>query len=266
MKTPYFTDKRVRQAMSYAFDYDEMLEHDLPRPVPAGPRHVPPDESGCFPKNGPQPYHQDLDKAEDLLDEAGWTDSDGDGIRDKEINGRRVPFEFTLLTYQTETGIQAATLMKECLGQDRHHLQREADRVHRAARLRAESQVRGGDGRLGRGHRSRYDVEHLRHRRDAQLRQLLESSASTSSSSKAAANSTATSGPRSTARFTTSCGRTSPTRGSSIATRSTGSTRKLRGYNFQPTRARSLFSPASTASSSRRAVAARTRRSCQHRR
>ena len=37
-----------------------------------------------FPKNGPQPYQQDLDKAEDLLDEAGWTDSDGDGIRDKE--------------------------------------------------------------------------------------------------------------------------------------------------------------------------------------
>ena len=57
----------------------------------------------AFPKNPPEPYQQDLDKAEDLLDEAGWTDSDGDGIRDKEINGRIVPFEFTLNTYQTET-------------------------------------------------------------------------------------------------------------------------------------------------------------------
>ena len=72
-------------------------------------------EAWYFPKNGPQPYQQDLDKAEDLLDAAGWVDSDGDGIRDKEINGRRVPFRFTMLTYQTETGVQAATLMKECL-------------------------------------------------------------------------------------------------------------------------------------------------------
>jgi peptide/nickel transport system substrate-binding protein len=71
----------------------------------------------AFPKEGaPAPYRQDLDKAEDLLDAAGWKDSDGDGIRDKLIDGRRVPFEFTMLTYQTESGIQAATLMKECLG------------------------------------------------------------------------------------------------------------------------------------------------------
>ena len=31
------------------------------------------------------------------------------------INGRDVPFEFTLLTYQTETGLQASILLKECL-------------------------------------------------------------------------------------------------------------------------------------------------------
>jgi len=114
MKTPYFADKRVRQAMSYAFDYDEFLNkilHGLYQPC-VGTFHP---TSWYFPKNGPKPYQQDLDKAEDLLDEAGWTDSDGDGIRDKEINGRRVPFKFTLLTYQTETGLQASTLMKECL-------------------------------------------------------------------------------------------------------------------------------------------------------
>ena len=114
MKSPYFQDKRVRQAMSYAFDYDELLKkilHDLYQPC-QGTFHP---KSWYFPKNGPQPYKQDLDKAEDLLDAAGWTDRDGDGIRDKEINGRRVPFEFTMLTYQTETGLQTATLMKESL-------------------------------------------------------------------------------------------------------------------------------------------------------
>ncbi len=100
--------------MSWAFDYDEFLNkicHGLYQPC-RGPFHP---TSWAFPKDGPQPYHQDLDKAEDLLDQAGWTDSDGDGIRDKVINGRKVPFEFTLYTYQTETGVQCATLMKECL-------------------------------------------------------------------------------------------------------------------------------------------------------
>jgi peptide/nickel transport system substrate-binding protein len=71
--------------------------------------------SWTFPKDGPEPYQQDLDKAEDLLDEAGWTDSDGDGIRDKLIDGRRVPFEFTLRCAQFEDRVQTCTLMKECL-------------------------------------------------------------------------------------------------------------------------------------------------------
>ncbi len=115
MKSPYFEDKRVRQAMSYAFDYDEFLNkicRGLYQPC-AGAFHP---EAWYFPKtDSPKPYQQDLDKAEDLLDAAGWKDTDGDGIRDKEINGKRVPFQFTLMTFQTETGLQCATLMKECL-------------------------------------------------------------------------------------------------------------------------------------------------------
>lgn len=113
-KTPYFSDQRVREAMSWAYDYNELLTticRDLYQPA-QGPFNP---TSWAFPQNPPEPYHQDLDKAEDLLDEAGWIDSDGDGIRDKVINGRVVPFEFTLLTYQTETGLQASTLLKECL-------------------------------------------------------------------------------------------------------------------------------------------------------
>ncbi len=112
--TPYFSDKRVRQAMSYAFDYEEMLTTIYYGLYEQGRGTFNPD-SWMFPKNGPQPFKQDLDKAEELLDEAGWTDIDGDGIRDKLINGRRVPFEFTLLCAQFEDRIQTCTLMKECL-------------------------------------------------------------------------------------------------------------------------------------------------------
>ncbi len=95
-KTPYFEDRRVRQAMSYAFDHDEMLNtllYGLATPC-TGTFH--PDSWMSY-KGKIEPYKQDLDKAEDLLDEAGWDDSDGDGIRDKSINGKTVPFDFSLL-------------------------------------------------------------------------------------------------------------------------------------------------------------------------
>ena len=113
-KSPFFADLRVRQAMSYAFDYREMLDkifygiYEQSR----GTFHP---NSWMFPKDAPKPYVQDLDKAGALLDAAGWIDADGDGVREKEINGRTIPFRFTLLTANTPNGIKVCTLMKECL-------------------------------------------------------------------------------------------------------------------------------------------------------
>jgi peptide/nickel transport system substrate-binding protein len=52
-----------------------------------------------------------------LLDEAGWIDHDNDGIRDKEINGRLVPFEFSMLVNQQPLRIAICTLLKESLEQ-----------------------------------------------------------------------------------------------------------------------------------------------------
>ena len=81
--TPFFADRRVRRAMSYAFDHDAMLEklcYGLYEPA-MGTFHQ---SSWMAPKKKLEPYKQDLDKAEALLDEAGWTDHDNDGVRDKE--------------------------------------------------------------------------------------------------------------------------------------------------------------------------------------
>ena len=39
----------------------------------------------------------DLEKAAALLTEAGWRDTDNDGLRDKQVNGRVVSFEFSFL-------------------------------------------------------------------------------------------------------------------------------------------------------------------------
>jgi peptide/nickel transport system substrate-binding protein len=114
--TPYFSDKRIRQAMSHAIDYEELLNTVFYGLYPASRGTFHP-TSWMFPKDGPQPYRQDLDKAEALLDAAGWVDSDGDGIRDKEINGRRVPLRFTMLTSQSVAGVATGILVKESLDQ-----------------------------------------------------------------------------------------------------------------------------------------------------
>ena len=116
MKRPYFTDLKVRQAMSYAFNYDEMLNklyYGLYQPC-NGIFHS---EAWMAPKVPLPFYKQDLAKAEKLLDEAGWTDHDGDGIRDQEIDGRSVPFEFTILCANIPDRVALCTLLKENLDQ-----------------------------------------------------------------------------------------------------------------------------------------------------
>jgi peptide/nickel transport system substrate-binding protein len=116
LKTPFFSDIRVRRAMAYAFNYKEMLDtlfYGLYQP-----------SNGIFyngawmaPTNPAPPYTQDLDKAEQLLDDAGWQDHDGDGIRDKEINGKLEKFEFGIVVPTIPERIKVCTLLKENLAQ-----------------------------------------------------------------------------------------------------------------------------------------------------
>lgn len=114
LKTPYFSDVRVRRAMACAMNYDEMI-NDLCFGLHSRANGMFHQNSWMYPKDPPEFYQQDLDKAEDLLDEAGWVDSDGDGIRDKEIDGRVVPFEFTLMVSQKPDRIAICNLFREDL-------------------------------------------------------------------------------------------------------------------------------------------------------
>ncbi|NBX28925.1 peptide ABC transporter substrate-binding protein [bacterium] len=114
--TPFFADRRVRRAMTYAFDHDRMLDklcYGLYTPC-AGPFAA---DSWMAAGVKLEPAKQDLDTAEALLDEAGWIDRDNDGIRDKEIDGKLVPFEFSLLVNQQPHRIKICTLLKENLDQ-----------------------------------------------------------------------------------------------------------------------------------------------------
>ncbi len=114
-RSPFFMDKRVRQAMSYAFDHTEQLRvqnFGLTEPS-MGPFHP---ASWMFPKNaGLKPYQQDLEKADELLADAGWEDTDNNGVLDKMINGKKVQFDFVLLCVSDPTRIETCNLMKSCL-------------------------------------------------------------------------------------------------------------------------------------------------------
>lgn len=94
---PYFADPRVRRAMTLALDRQAIVAqvfNGLGR-VTSGPY---PQESPCY-DHGIAPWPYDPAAAARLLDEAGWVDGDGDGLRDKLVDGRRVPFSFELMIY-----------------------------------------------------------------------------------------------------------------------------------------------------------------------
>jgi len=115
-KTPFFSDKRVRQAMGYAFDHEELLQKlrlGLDSPS-TGIFHP---DSQWAPKPAPKPMKQDLDKAEDLLAAAGWEDTDNDGILDKVINGKKVKFDFTILVANRQDRIDICNLLRTNLDQ-----------------------------------------------------------------------------------------------------------------------------------------------------
>ncbi len=115
-RTEFFSDPRVRRAMSYAFDHQEMHEillYGLAEPC-NGIFHP---TSRWAPEDPPPAYQQDLDKAEQLLDEAGWIDTTGDGIRNKEIEGRQRRFEFSILVVNAAERIAICNLLQQNLAQ-----------------------------------------------------------------------------------------------------------------------------------------------------
>lgn len=117
-KSPFFNDARVRRAMSLAFDHQELIEKlrfGLDEPC----RGIFHPASAYCPKDPPKTDYntRNIAEAERLLTEAGWADSDNDGFRDKEIDGKRVKFDFTILTSNRQDRIDICTLLKRNLAQ-----------------------------------------------------------------------------------------------------------------------------------------------------
>jgi peptide/nickel transport system substrate-binding protein len=93
---PVFRDKRVRQALSRLVDRDRIIERVLfgygekiDSPVYRFSPEYNTDLKG---------YAFDPDRAKRDLDDAGWVDHDGDGIRDKVIDGTPTPLRFEIIS------------------------------------------------------------------------------------------------------------------------------------------------------------------------
>ncbi len=110
-RIPQFADKRTRRAMTMLMNRKQILCEiyqcqgiQVTSPIP--PHHPAYDASL-------KPYPYDPAAAAKLLTEAGWEDTDGDGVRDKLVDGRRIPFRFTfLMTQNSKVLEQMATIVQ----------------------------------------------------------------------------------------------------------------------------------------------------------
>ena len=83
LRDPIISDRRVRQAVAHAVDRSEIAAVlDFPADVPF--RDVPLTEEQRLRGEGPPPLPFDLARSRRLLEEAGWRDEDGDGVREKD--------------------------------------------------------------------------------------------------------------------------------------------------------------------------------------
>ncbi|MFW5860011.1 MAG: ABC transporter substrate-binding protein [Planctomycetota bacterium] len=94
MRRPLFADRTVRQALAHAFPKRRIIEQVFfgigePAVTPVHP------QTPYF-NDAIEDYSYDTNRAQELLFEAGWSDSDGDGLLDKMIDGEREQFSFTV--------------------------------------------------------------------------------------------------------------------------------------------------------------------------
>lgn len=106
--TVFFSDRRVRLAMTHIVNREQIVSHLLKghgREI-SGPFFIKGKQNS--PDIEPWPY--DLGRARELLESAGWRDTDGDGLRDKD--GSELRFRFM---YASESALykRLAKLLKD---------------------------------------------------------------------------------------------------------------------------------------------------------
>ncbi|MEM1220752.1 MAG: ABC transporter substrate-binding protein [Bacteroidota bacterium] len=110
-QSPKLADAKVRRALAHLVDVNEVIEtvfYGLAAPV-VGPIHP----SKPYYHKALEAINLNIEKASTLLAEAGWEDSDEDGILDKEIDGERVPLKLRYIVNNFPASEQIALLFQE---------------------------------------------------------------------------------------------------------------------------------------------------------
>jgi peptide/nickel transport system substrate-binding protein len=108
-KTRLFQDGNVRRALMYGLDREIMVEQILDGLGEVAHGTQPLLSPAYDPSQVTTLYDYSPKRASELLDEAGWTDEDGDGIREKD----GVPFSFEVMFVEGSAQVeQAVTMMR----------------------------------------------------------------------------------------------------------------------------------------------------------
>lgn len=115
-----FADVRLRRALAYAIDYDYLVntvQQGFAQQI-VGPIHP---KKAYYAKDIPL-YTYNPTEVRRLLDEAGWKDSDGDGVLDKMINGKRTRLSVKLMT---PNGNKVSEMVSQSISEKARQLQME---------------------------------------------------------------------------------------------------------------------------------------------
>ncbi|HZC32343.1 MAG TPA: ABC transporter substrate-binding protein, partial [Candidatus Bathyarchaeia archaeon] len=109
---PLLRDKVIRQALSYALDRNQLVQLALAGHGTAGSSIIPAGMTDWhWEPTGDQVMNGNPDKAKQLLDAAGYTDRNGDGVRESS-SGK--PLEFRLIAIEsTSVDVRAAQLFRD---------------------------------------------------------------------------------------------------------------------------------------------------------
>lgn len=91
---PFFTDQKVRRAMAHLVPVDEIIDVIVQGQASRQVANVSPLKKSY--NSDLKPIEFDIEKAKQLLDEAGWIDTDQNNIRDKVVNGEKLQLSFKL--------------------------------------------------------------------------------------------------------------------------------------------------------------------------
>jgi len=112
--SPLLLDVALRQAVNYAIDKQSIVETSMGGLAPVGTSLISPVQ-GIWHYDVPedQQYTYDPEKAKQILEDAGYTDTDGDGIRE-DAKGNKLEFRFSAFNEYPEQQQAAKKISSYC--------------------------------------------------------------------------------------------------------------------------------------------------------